>query len=409
MGLSAVRHDDKTKTNHDQMSSDFSPLNILQAIPELETGGAERTTVDITRAIVEAGGKAIVASLGGRLEAELTAAGGYLERLDMATKNPITIWLNAGKLAELIKRHNVTLIHARSRAPAWSAYIAARRCHIPYIATYHGTYSANTSLKRAYNRIMVKGEKVIANSEFIADLIEREYHLSKEQIVTIPRGTDFAPFDPHKIDPKAKTRLRASWGLREDDTRQVILLPGRLTRWKGQGDLIEAAAHLRAKGQSDFVCILAGDAQGRDTYQRELEELIEKHDLGSHIHLVGHCSDMPTAYAVADVVVSASVKPEAFGRIAVEAQAMMTPVVVTDHGGARETVLDGQSGWRIPPNAPETLAGTLLDALTLTPEKRRKMGENGRNHALKAYSVNQMCAKTLAVYKDVLQQKIDFT
>jgi len=376
-------------------------LRILQVIPDLETGGAERTTLDVAAAIQKSGGQAVVASSGGRLAGELEESGAVLEKLPAQSKNPLTVWRNVGRLKSIITKHQINLVHARSRAPAWSAYYAARQCHVPFIATYHGTYSAKSSAKRAYNAIMTKGAKTIANSHFIAEHIQQQHNLPAEQIVTIPRGTDFSNLNPNNLDQAETDSMRRSWGL-SGDLRPIILLPGRLTRWKGQTVLIEAAAEIQKMGRKDFVCVLAGDAQGRTDYQDELKSLIARLGLEDHVHMVGHIDDMTTAYGLAQVVISASTRPEAFGRIAVEAQAMQKPVVVTDHGGARETVLDGKTGWRVPAGDPVAMAQAIDATLAMTPESRQKMGQTGRNHVLKTYSVNQMCAKTLAVYWGVL-------
>jgi len=376
-------------------------LRILQVIPDLETGGAERTTLDVAAAIQKSGGLAIVASTGGRLADELKAGGAILEKVPVQSKNPLTIWRNIGRLQSIITKHRINLVHARSRAPAWSAYFAAKKSHVPFVATYHGTYSAKSSMKRAYNAIMTKGVKTIANSHFIADHIQQEYDLPTEQIVTIPRGTDFSNLNPNSFDRAAADAMRKSWGL-ADDSRPIVLLPGRLTRWKGQAVLIEAAAEIVKMGRKDFVCVIAGDAQGRTDYENELKKLITRHGLEEYVHMVGHIDDMTTAYGLAQVIISASTRPEAFGRIAVEAQAMQRPVVVTDHGGARETVLNGKTGWRVAVGDSLAMAQAIDATLAMTAESRQKMGQNGRNHVLKAYSVNQMCAKTLAVYWDVL-------
>ena len=387
------------KTTTPEKSS--TALRILQVIPDLDAGGAERTTVDVAAAIQRSGGQAVVASSGGRFEAELASSGAILERLPVHSKNPLTLWRNIGRLQSIIAKHQINLVHARSRAPAWSAFYAAQKSGIPFITTYHGTYSANSSLKRRYNAIMTKGVKTIANSHFIADHIQAEHHLPTEQIVTIPRGTDFSNLSPDKITSQAAAALRKTWGLSQDEG-PIVLLPGRLTRWKGQAVLIDAAAEILRLGRKDFVCVLAGDAQGRDDYADELKRQIAEHKLTKHVRIVGHVDDMTTAYGLADVIISASTRPEAFGRVAVEAQAMQKPVVVTDHGGARETVLNGKTGWRVAPGDPVAMAQAIDATLAMTPESRQKMGQTGRNHVLKAYSVNQMCAKTLAVYRDVL-------
>ncbi len=375
-------------------------LRVLQVIPALHTGGAERATVDIARALVAGGHTALVAARGGRMVEELKGAGAEFVPLPVDSKNPARMMLNSLPLARLIRSRHIDLVHARSRAPAWSAFLAARRCKVPFVTTYHGTYAARSKVKHAYNAIMVKGDRVIANSHFIAEQIARLYHLPRDRIVTIPRGLDFSTFDPQAVSPARLDALRRSWELAGDD-RPIILLPGRLTRWKGQPILIEAAADLIRRGTKRFVCILAGDAQGRTAYEDELRRLIDRHGLAAHVKLVGHCNDMAAAYALSTVVVSASTRPEAFGRIAIEAQAMGRPVVVTDHGGSRETVLNGETGWRVAPGDAAALAQALDATLSLAPEARRALAARARAHVIQSYSVNQMCDKTLALYQEI--------
>ncbi len=374
-------------------------LNVLQIIPTLQTGGAERTTVDIARAVMAAGGHAVVATRGGRMVGELKATGATVIFLPVDSKNPYTIWRNISRLKRLIQRYHISLVHARSRAPAWSGYFAARACGIAFLTTYHGTYGAKSALKRFYNSIMVRGDRVIANSAFIAQQIRKTYPLAAEKIVTIPRGLDLTAFHPHHVSDDRLKAMRHAWGL-ENDTRPIILLPGRLTRWKGQAVLIQAALKLIERGQRRFVCVLAGDAQGRQAYEEELHTLSRAPALEDRVRIVGHCSDMPAAYALSQVVVSTSTRAEAFGRIAVEAQAMGKAVIATDHGGARETVINGITGWLVAPNDSEALAQALDATLSLEPGAIAALGARARAHVVKTYSVKQMCAKTMAVYQE---------
>ena len=387
-------------------------LTILQVIPELETGGAERTTVDIARAVTHAGGRAIVASRGGRLERELRESGGELVRIPARTKNPYGILANVIRLLHVIAHYQVDIVHARSRAPAWSAMIAARLAGKPFVTTYHGTYNARQPLKRFYNSVMASGDLVIANSRFIARHVHDTYGLPEPNIVTIPRGTAMDVFDPDRVEHARVKTMRERWGISVSpsaDERVVVLLPGRLTRWKGQSLLIEAAAILKERGRGDdAVFVLAGDNQGRESYSNELAGLAEKHGLSGRVRFVGHTEDMPAAYMAADIVVAPSVEAEAFGRVAVEAQAMGRAVIAADHGGARETVLIPQddpgaeglaTGWRVLPGDANALADALEEAIDQGIGGRAAMGALGQAHVRETYSLIEMCKRTLGVYR----------
>lgn len=312
--------------------------NILQIIPALNAGGAERTTVDIAEAIAAAGGRALVATEGGRLVGELQAKGGVWLPFPADSKNPAAMALNVLKLANLCRREGVSLIHARSRAPAWVALGAARRLKLPFVTTYHGSYSGLSGVKVLYNSVMARGDVVIANSHYTADLIRNRHpDQAKDRIRVIHRGTDLSTFSPGAATAGRVEALRRSWGVASHE--RIILLAARLTAWKGQRVLIEAAALLRDRGLKDIAVVLAGDAQGRTSYERELDSLVAARGLGGIVRRVGHCNDMPAAFRAASVVAVPSVEPEAFGRSAVEAQALGTPVVVTDIGAVPETVL----------------------------------------------------------------------
>ncbi len=375
---------------------------LLQVIPRLETGGAEQTTLDIAAAVHAAGGRALVASMGGRMDGALATAGGELIRLPVHSKNPLTVLANGWRLAALARRRNVSLIHVRSRAPAFSCALAARLTGIPLVATYHGVYSAKSPLKRWYNGVMTRGERVIANSQFTREHVLRQHAIDPARIGAIPRGLDIARFDPAAVPPARKAALALAWGLAPADRRVKILLAGRLTRWKGQLLAIEAAARLKADGIDDFLMILAGDAQGRDAYEAQLRDAIRAHDLGSQVRLVGHCADMPAAYALCDLAMAPSLDPEAFGRTAVEPQAMGLPVLAADHGAARETVVPGQTGWLVAPGDAEAWAGALADAIAAGPALRARMGAAAMARARALYSVEAMTQATLAVYAEVL-------
>lgn len=371
---------------------------VLQVLPALVTGGVERGTVDMAVALAEAGWTAIVASEGGPMVRELTRAGATHVTLPLASKNPLTIRSNALKLAELIATHQVDIVHARSRAPAWSAWIAAQATGAHYVTTFHGTYNLGWfGLKQKYNAVMTRGEKVIAISDFIAEHARRVYGLEAERVRVVHRGIDMARFDPARVSPERIIQLAQKWRL--PDGYQVIMLPGRLTRWKGQAVLIEALALL---GRHDVRCLLVGSDQGRTGYREELVELVKRRDLTDVVHLVDECNDMPAAYMLTDVVVSASTDPEAFGRIAVEGQAMGRPVIATAHGATDETVLPGRTGWLTAPGDPQALAQALDRFLALSAEERGLMAQDAMDFVRSKFSKESMCASTLDVYREVL-------
>jgi glycosyltransferase involved in cell wall biosynthesis len=385
-----------------------APFTVLQILPSLETGGAERTAVDVAAALVAAGHRAIVASRGGRMVAELEAAGAEHLAFPAATKNPLAMAVNIGRLATIVRREGVDLLHARSRAPAWVALAAARRTGVPFVTTYHGAYRAGSAPKALYNSVMARGDAVIANSAWTAGEVVARYPFAAPRIVTIARGSDLSAFAPGAVSPERRAAVAAQFGLTGDDRRPVLLHLARLTGWKGQRVLIDAAARLAAEGR-DVVTILAGDAQGRDGYVDDLRGRIAAAGLGERVRLVGHCDDVPAALSLASVAVVPSTEPEAFGRAAVEAQAAGVPVVASDHGAAAETVLAPpttpaaqRTGWRVPPGDAAALARAVVEALALDPGERQALAARARAHVAAAYSVETMTAATLAVYERLL-------
>jgi glycosyltransferase involved in cell wall biosynthesis len=381
---------------------------ILQIIPRLDTGGAERSVVEIADAVVRAGGRALVLAEPGRLAPEVVAAGGEIMEFPAATKNPLKMLANARAIARLIARERVDLIHARSRAPAWSALIAARRARVPFVTTYHGAYGETNAVKRYYNGVMARGDVVIANSRYTADLIAQRYGTPRGRLEAIHRGVDCRQFDPARIAPERVSALRASWGV--DPVARVILHAARLTAWKGQSVLIDAAAKLKAAGQlGDAVVVAAGDAQGRHAYLQSLRAQVAQAGLQHQVRLVGHVEDMAAAYFAAHVTVVASTEPEAFGRAAIEAAAMGSPVIATAIGAPPETVLadpavgkDAITGWLVPPGNAVALAERLAVALALDPAAQSAMAGRARAHVLAQFTVEAMQRRTLAVYDRLL-------
>jgi glycosyltransferase involved in cell wall biosynthesis len=337
------------------------------------------------------------------MNARLAEAGGQLLTMDLKTKNPIKIIANGLALARLIKSEQVSLIHARSRAPAVSALIAAKLAKVPFLATYHGVYNARSGLKRFYNSIMTRGALTIANSDYTRAHVIAEHGVAPEKVIAIPRGVDLTRFDPAIVSAERVAAQRAKWGLEAGDKRLVLLLAGRLTRWKGQRLLIDALAALKAAGLGEVILILAGDAQGRDGYRDELIAAAKAAGLEESVRLVGHCDDMPAAYLACDAAAAPSLEPEAFGRTAVEPQIMGRPVLASDHGAFRETVIEGETGLLLAPADVTAWQAGLAKLLALSPKDRAKMGAAGRERAVRLFGVEAMTAATLAVYGQLVE------
>jgi glycosyltransferase involved in cell wall biosynthesis len=378
-------------------------FTLLQVVPELETGGAEQSTIDVAHAVVRAGGTALVATRGGRMVARLEADGGRLAQMPVQTKNPLVMLGNAARLVALIRQEKVSIVHARSRAPAFSALWAAHATGTPFVATYHGVYKAQSHLKRWYNAVMTRGDLVIANSDYTRDHVLAEHKVDPDKLVTIPRGVDLHRFDPAFVTPNRVEALRTAWGLASNDYRTRILLAGRLTRIKGHLVIVEAARRLAAEGRSDFQILFAGDDQGRTGYAAEVQSAIDAAGLGDAVKIVGHCDDMPAAYLLADLAILPTSVPESFGRAAVEPQAMGRPVIASNHGGVTETILDGTTGWLAAVDDADAWAGAMGRAIDLGPGKRLEMGDLGRKRARQLYSADAMCAQTMAAYQKVLE------
>ncbi|MFQ5971346.1 MAG: glycosyltransferase family 4 protein [Alphaproteobacteria bacterium] len=372
---------------------------VLQVVPALETGGggAERSTIDVAAALMARGHRAVVASTGGQLVRELDRTGARHLAMPVAAKNPFVMRANVERICHAIDEFAVDLVHARSRAPAWSALAAAHRSGVPFVTTFHGTYTFKGPLKRWYNSVMTRGDLVIANSRFIADHVVANYQLAAERIRIIPRGVDLELFSPERVSPERVIALSRQWNVRDDTL--VVMLPARLVRWKGHVVLLEALARLRPE---NAVCLLVGAEGGRDRYRRELEARITRTGLSNIVHLTGHCRDMPAALMLADVVVSASTEPEAFGRVIAEAQAMGCPVIVADHGGGAEQVRGSGVGWLFPPGDAAGLASALEEALRLGREERERISVLSTAHVKEHYTKERMCAATLDVYDEVL-------
>lgn len=373
----------------------------MQIIPELGPGGAEQGCIDIAAELVASGAQAIIVSHGGARVHELSRFGAVHINLPVHSKNPIIMWQNVLRLRQIIRRYNVNIVHARSRAPAWSAMQACKKTNAHFITTCHAPYNIAGESKRFYNSSIARGERVIAISETVGQYLRDNYRLDNSKIRVIPRGIALEKFHPTAVTPERLITLSREW--RVPDGANIIMMPGRITRWKGHPVLIEAIARL---GRRDIFCVMIGSDQGRSEYRKELEESINNKGLSGRVRIVDHCNDMPAAYMLATVVVSASTDPEGFGRVPVEAQAMGRPIIASDHGGAQETILRGETGWLVKPGDPAALEAAIHEALALNPTQRAILATRAMSHVAANFTREQMADRTLNVYAELLHGKL---
>lgn len=367
------------------MSVNRAKLKILQVTAALNEGGVERGTVEMAAFTVSQGAESYVASNGGKLVAELEASGGIHNRLPLDKRTPWHIAYCAWRLMQIIREKNIGLVHARSRAPAWAAFIACRLTDTKFITTFHGTHKIQNRFKWFYNSVMTRGERVIAISEFIKQHICDNYQVPEDCIDVAPRGFDPAIFDPVLYSDQDCQDLRQSLGIKPDEL--VVSLPGRLTRWKGQTIFLQALSEVK---DLPWRALLIGGAGKKIAYQEELKRLITDLKISDRVIFLGSRSDIARCYAASDLIVSASIEPEAFGRVAIEAQAMGKPVIATAHGGALETVQDGVTGWYCQPSGID-LSEKLRHALD-DPAQMKRLGTAGREWVQSKFTVEKMCA-----------------
>lgn len=371
---------------------------VLQVLPELEMGGVEIGTTEIAEALCAQGITNFVASKGGRLVHDLDKLHVPHFTLDLKTKNIFKMRRNAVKLEKIIRENGINIVHARSRAPAWSAYWAAKRAGVHYMTTFHGTYGLGPlGIKKFYNRVMAYGERVIAISNHIRQHLIKNYIIDQDNIRLVHRCVNLQRFSPETVTQARKVNVVSQYNIPDD--KPVILLGGRITHWKGQHLLIKALAKMQSQ---DFYCIIAGDEQGREKYLRYLKKLAKKYNLTSKIGFYGKVLDMSALMSVSSVIVSAAIEPEAFGRISVEGQAMGKIVVASDIGGSLDTITDGVTGKFFESNNPYSLAEALDWALSRSDEERQKIAEAGIKNVKENFAKEIMCDKTIAVYKELV-------
>ena len=381
-----------------------SKFKVLQVIPKLGYGGAETGCYDLAHYLNEVGCKSYIITSGGELIKYIDKKKVTLIKLPVHSKNPLLILVNSIIISFIILFLNISIVHARSRAPAWSCYFATRITRRKFVTTFHGTYNFQNKIKKFYNSIMVKSDLLIAGSNFIFSHIHENYskYLNpKKKFLVIFRGINTEYFDPDNIKQDDIIKLKNLWKL--DKNKKIILLHGRLTSWKGQEMFIESLNIFRSTNpEIDFMAIILGTDQGRTVFRKKLENLVQQYDLTKNIKFVDHCKKMPLAYYLSDVVVSSSIEPEAFGRVSIEAQSMKKPIIASNIGGSNETIIDNKTGLLFESGNPQALSNKLKEIIKLDTLTLDLMGNEGRKNVLNRFNIEKMCFNTYSEYKKLI-------
>ena len=381
-----------------------SDLKVLQVIPKLGYGGAETGCFDIAHYLPENNCKSFIVTSGGELLKFVDRKKVKVFRLPVHSKNPVLILINAIILIGIILLNNISIVHARSRAPAWSCLMATKLTGRKFVTTFHGTYNFNSNIKKLYNSIMIRSDLIIAGSNFIFRHIKQNYSKyldDKKKLMVIFRGINVDYFDPTTKFEADEKKLLKKWDIEKD--KKIILLPGRLTSWKGQEVFIEAINLVNIElGYEAFYAVILGSDQGRDLYKKKLIRLSEQYRLSKQIKFIDHCKDMALAYKVSDIVVSASIEPEAFGRVAVEAQSMERPIIASNIGGSNETIIDEKTGFLYEAGDAKSLSKKILKLLYLDETLLKSIGIQGRKNIVQKFNVEKMCFSTYSEYKRLL-------
>jgi glycosyltransferase involved in cell wall biosynthesis len=380
-----------------------SKLKVLQVIPKLGYGGAETGCYDLAHYLTENNCSSCIVTSGGELSKFVDQKKVKLIKLPVHSKNLILIFFNSIALIFIILFYNISIVHARSRAPAWSCLIATKITRRKFVTTFHGTYNFKNSIKKFYNSIMVRSNLVIAGSNFIFSHIKLNYskYLKNKKFLVIFRGINVDYFDPSTTLEVEEKDLLSKWGLNKN--KKLILMPGRLTSWKGQEVFIEALNLVNKElGHQSFYAVILGSDQGRNIYSKKIKRLAEQYRLTNQLKFVEHCKNMPLAYKVSDLVVSASIEPEAFGRVAIEAQSMEKPIIASNIGGSNETITNNGSGFLFESGNPESLSKKIIEVLNLDESRLKVMGIEGRKNIIKKFNVEKMCFSTYSEYKKLL-------
>ena len=381
-----------------------SKIKVLQVIPKLGFGGAETGCYDLAHYLHEQDCKSYIATSGGELLKYVDKKKVKIIKLPVHSKNPILILLNGVILTFIILFLNINIVHARSRAPAWSCLIATKLTLRKLVTTFHGTYNFNSNIKKFYNSIMVKSDLLIAGSNFIFSHINENYLKflnPKKKFLVIFRGINTEYFDPEKLKQNSISKLKTQWQI--EDNSKVILLPGRLTSWKGQELFIEAINKLKKSNtELDFTAVILGNDQGRTVYKKKLERLVEQYNLTNDFRFIEKCEYMPAAYMLADIIVSSSIEPEAFGRVSVEAQSMKKPIIASNIGGSNETIIDNKTGILFESGNADSLSQKINEIINLDTLTLELMGKEGRKNVINRFNIEKMCLNTYSEYKKLL-------
>ena len=381
-----------------------SKLKVLQVIPKLGYGGAETGCFDIAHYLYENNCDSFLITNGGPLTKFINKKKVKYIRLPVHSKNPLLMFLNTILISIIVLIFNINIIHARSRAPAWSCFFAAKITRRKFVTTFHGTYNFNNKIKKFYNSIMVRSDLIIAGSNFIFTHIQnnyQEYLNNKKKLLVIFRGINIDYFDPLTTLTTEEDKLFKSWNLEIE--KKTILFPGRLTEWKGHKMFLDALNKTNIQlGHKAFKAIILGSDQGRNLYKKKLESLVEQYRMKDQVKFVEHYKNMPLAYKICDFVVSASIEPEAFGRIAVEAQSMEKPIFASNLGGSKETVIDNKTGILFEAGNSDELSKKIIEFLTLNKTTIERMGKEGRKNVSLKFNVEKMCISTYSEYKKLI-------
>ena len=380
-----------------------SKLKVLQVIPKLGYGGAETGCYDLAHYLPENNCLSYIVTNGGELLKFVDKNKVKLIKLPVHSKNPILMIYNSIALIFIILFHNISIVHARSRAPAWSCLIATKITRRKFVTTFHGTYNFKNTIKKFYNSVMVRSNLVIAGSNFIFSHIKVNYskYLKLKKFLVIFRGINVDYFDSSTILEAEENNLLTSWGITRD--KKLILMPGRLTAWKGQELFIEALNLVnKQRGHKSFYAVILGSDQGRNVYTKKIKRLAEQYRLTAQLKFVEHCKNMPVAYKISDLVVAASIEPEAFGRVAIEAQSMEKPIIASDIGGSNETIVNNKTGFLFESNNAESLSKKIIEVLSLDQSRLKSIGIEGRKNIINKFNVEKMCFSTYSEYKKLL-------
>jgi|TARA_B100000768_G_scaffold48342_1_gene47140 glycosyltransferase involved in cell wall biosynthesis len=379
-------------------------LKVLQVIPKLGYGGAETGCYDIAHYLPENNCESFIVTSGGELTKFVDKKKVKIITLPVHSKNPLLIFVNFIALIGIILINNISIVHARSRAPAWSCWLATKITGRKFVTTFHGTYNFNNSFKKFYNSVMVRSNLIIAGSNFIFSHIKENYSKylnDKKKLLVIFRGINVDYFDPTTKVYSDEKKLLTKWEIDKD--KKIILLPGRLTSWKGQEVFIEAINLVNIElGYEAFYGVILGSDQGRDLYKKKLIRLTEQHRMINQIKFIDHCNDMALAYKISDIIVSASIEPEAFGRVAVEAQSMEKPIIASNTGGSNETIIDGKTGFLFESGSAKSLSQKILKIITMDESLLKSIGVEGRKNIIQKFNVEKMCFSTYSEYKRII-------